>query len=69
MIGHKRRRVADAIRRIDRAELLRGYEGIDPDSFYALCTSEEDFEATWDSFRELILPLTEPDRHQARERR
>jgi hypothetical protein len=47
------RRVADAIRGIDRAELLRGYEGIDPDSFYALCMSEEDFEATWDSFRGL----------------
>ena len=47
------RRVADAIRGIDRAEMLRGYEGIDPDSFYALCMSEEDFEATWDSFRSL----------------
>jgi Domain of unknown function (DUF1877) len=47
------RGVADAIRGIDRADLLRGYERIDPDSFYALCMSEEDFEATWDSFRSL----------------
>jgi hypothetical protein len=47
------RRVADAIRGIDRAELLRGYEGIDPDSFYALIRSAEDFEYTWDNFRSL----------------
>jgi Domain of unknown function (DUF1877) len=47
------RRVADAIRGIDRAELLRGYEGIDPDSFYALNMSEADFEYTWDNFRSL----------------
>jgi hypothetical protein len=47
------RRVADAIRGIDRAELLRGYEGIDPDSFYALNMSEHDFEYTWDNFRGL----------------
>jgi hypothetical protein len=33
--------------------MLRGYEGIDPESFYALCTSEEDFEATWESFQQL----------------
>ena len=47
------RRVADAIRGIDRGELLRGYEGIDPDSFYALCMSEDDFEYTWDNFQGL----------------
>jgi hypothetical protein len=47
------RHVAGAIRGIDRAEMLRGYEGIDQKSFYRLCMSEEDFEATWDSFRQL----------------
>jgi hypothetical protein len=47
------RRVADAIRGIDRAEMLRGYEGIDPESFYALNMSEDDFEYTWDNFRAL----------------
>lgn len=47
------RRVADAIRGVGRAELLRGYEGIDPESFYALNTSEEDFEYTWDNFQSL----------------
>ena len=47
------RRVADSIQGIDRAEMRQGYEGIDPDSFYALCRSDEDFEATWDSFRSL----------------
>jgi hypothetical protein len=46
-------RVADAIRGIDRAELLSGYEGIDPESFYALNMSEDDFEYTWDNFRSL----------------
>ncbi len=47
------RHVADSIRSIDRAEMLQGYEAIDPDSLYALCMSEEDFEATWDSFESL----------------
>jgi Domain of unknown function (DUF1877) len=47
------RQVADAIRGIDRSEMLRGYEGIDPESFYRLCMSEEDFEAAWESFRRL----------------
>jgi hypothetical protein len=47
------RRVTDAIRGVDRDELLRGYEGIDPDSFYALNMSEDDFEYTWDNFRSL----------------
>jgi hypothetical protein len=47
------RRVAGATRGIDRAELRRGYEGIDPESFYALNTSEDDFEYTWDNFRAL----------------
>jgi hypothetical protein len=47
------RRVADAIRGIDRAELQRGYEGIDPESFYALNMSEDDFEYTWENFRSL----------------
>ncbi len=46
-------RVADAIRGIDRAELHRGYEGIDPESFYALNMSEDDFEYTWDNFQRL----------------
>ena len=48
------RRVADAIRGVDRAGLLRGYEGIDPDSFYArYAMSEEDFEHTWENFQSL----------------
>jgi hypothetical protein len=47
------RRVAKAIRGIDRDELLRGYEGIDPESFYALNMSEDDFEYTWENFRGL----------------
>jgi hypothetical protein len=47
------RRVADAIRGIDRAELRRGYDRIDPESFYRLNMSEDDFEYTWDNFREL----------------
>jgi hypothetical protein len=47
------RRVAAAIRGIDRAELRRGYDRIDPDSFYRLVMSEEDFEATWSSFQRL----------------
>jgi hypothetical protein len=47
------RRVADAIREIDRADLHRGYEGIDPESFYALNMSEDDFEYTWDNFQRL----------------
>jgi hypothetical protein len=47
------RRVTDAIRGIDRAELLRGYQGIDPTSFYAFNMSEDDFEYTWENFRSL----------------
>jgi Domain of unknown function (DUF1877) len=48
------RRVADAIRRIDRAEMRRGYDNIDPDSFYRLSAwSEDDFEYTWDYFQRL----------------
>ncbi|VTS07560.1 DUF1877 family protein [Tuwongella immobilis] len=48
------RRVADAIRSIDRAGLLQGYEGIDPDSFYArYAMSEQDFEYTWEHFQSL----------------
>jgi hypothetical protein len=47
------RRVAVAIRGIDRPDIQRGYDRIDPESFYRLCMSEEDFEATWDSFRHL----------------
>jgi len=46
-------RVADAIRGIDRDELQRGYEGIDPESLYWHYMSEEDFEATWEFFRSL----------------
>jgi hypothetical protein len=47
------RRVADAIRGIDRAELQRGYNGIDPASFYARHMSADDFEYTWDNFHAL----------------
>jgi hypothetical protein len=47
------RRVADAIQRIDRAEMRRGYDSIDPESFYRLCMSDDDFEATWDGFQHL----------------
>lgn len=47
------RRVADAIRGIDQAEMHRGYDNIDPDSFYRLNMSEEDFEYTWDNFQRL----------------
>ncbi len=43
-----------AIRGIDRAELRRGYDRIDPDSFYRLCMSEDDFESTWDNFQRLL---------------
>jgi hypothetical protein len=47
------RRVADAIRGIDRAEMRRGYDRIDPESFYWFCMSEDDFEYTWSSFMHL----------------
>jgi uncharacterized protein DUF1877 len=47
------RRVADAIRGIDQAEMHRGYDNIDPDSFYRLNMSEDDFEYTWQYFQPL----------------
>ncbi|MCE9560512.1 MAG: YfbM family protein [Planctomycetes bacterium] len=47
------RRVADAIRGVELAELLGGYGEIDPKSFYALNMSAEDFEYTWDNFEAL----------------
>ena len=47
------RRVADAIRGIDRTELRRGYDRIDPESFYRLNMSEHDFEYTWENFQDL----------------
>jgi hypothetical protein len=47
------RRVADVIRKIDRAELERGYDNIDPESFYRLNMSEDDFRYTWHYFQSL----------------
>jgi hypothetical protein len=47
------RRVAAALEAIDRDDMRRGYDRIDPESFYRLCMSEEDFEVTWDSFQHL----------------
>lgn len=47
------RQVADAIRGIERTELRLGYDRIDPDSFYRLCMSEDDFDYTWDNFQRL----------------
>jgi hypothetical protein len=47
------RRAADAIRGIDRAELRRRYEGIDPEASYCFGKSEDDFEYTWSWFPHL----------------
>jgi hypothetical protein len=47
------RRVAAAIGGINRAELQERYNGIDPESYYWFCMSEDDFEATWDYFQRL----------------
>jgi hypothetical protein len=47
------RRVAAAIQGIDRADLRRRYDCIDPESYYWFCMSEDDFEYTWDYFRRL----------------
>jgi len=42
--------VAAAVAAIDRDALRRGYDAIDPESYYYLVRSDSDFEYTWTNF-------------------